>query len=112
MLDTAERFNNTAYPEVENSGLGLLYCLGAEVYGRWGKQSIQLVPVLARERTRDLHVRIRRGAQLGFQHRWWGLLGMALQKAVARAVLREAADMPQVHMEAGPDWTALEQVDA
>eukprot|EP00959_Pyramimonas_sp_CCMP1952_P463755 9485473-Pyramimonas_sp.AAC.1 len=30
------------------------------------------------------------------QHKWWGLLGIGLQSAVARAVLREEADLPTV----------------
>ena len=34
LLDEAERANNNTYWEVENSGLGALYCLGVETYGR------------------------------------------------------------------------------
>jgi len=111
LLEAAERENNATYHEVLDTGLGSLECLGAEVFGRWGHQCISLVPGLARERTRDLHQRIRRGALLGFQHRWWGLLGMALQKAVARAVLREAGDMPETPTKLIPDWTTLEHMD-
>ena len=62
-------------------------CLGCEVYGRWGPQCIKLVPELARERARGLHPRIRRGTALALQHRWWGILGVALQKSVANMVL-------------------------
>ena len=48
-----------------------------------------MVPALAREHARGLHPRIRRGAALGFQYRWWGILSIALQRSVAEAVLYE-----------------------
>ena len=72
-----------------NTGLGALYCLGCEVYGRWGEPCIRLIPQLAREHARGLHPRVRRGAALGYQNRWWSLVSVALQKAVAAAVLRD-----------------------
>ena len=87
LLETAERTNDATYHEVSYSGLGSLQCLGCEVYGRWSKQCVELVPKLARERARGLHVRVRRGSQLMFQRRWWGILCVALQQAVSRMVL-------------------------
>ena len=47
---------------------------------------------LVRERSRLLHPRVRRGTALSLQHRWWGILSVTLQKAVARAILREAGE--------------------
>ena len=108
LLQRAERDNNTTYHEVLESGLGSLQCLGAEVFGRWGVQSARLVSELARERCRGLNGRIKRGASLGLQHRWWGLLGIGLQSAVARAVLRPEADLPEVKLEPTPPITDLE----
>ena len=65
------------------------------MYGRWGELYVRLVPQMAREHARGLHPRVRRGAALGYQNRWWSLLGVALQKAVAAAVLRDhGADLP------------------
>ena len=98
LLEQAEHTNNTTYPEVTESGLGALECLGAEVYGRWGNQCVALIPALAREHTRDMHSRIRRGALLGYQHRWWGILGLALQKAVARGILQDVGDLPETFL--------------
>ena len=95
LLEDALAQNNANYTEVIDTGLGALYCLGCEVFGRWGQPCIDLVPALAREHARGLHPRVRRGAALGFQNRWWSLLGIALQKAVAAAVLRSAGeDLP------------------
>ena len=102
LLEDAEASNNRTYREVTESGLGALYCLGSEVFGRWGAQAVNLIPALARERARDLHPRTKRGVALGLMHRWWGLLGLALQNAVAFAVLHEHGDLPELPLEAPP----------
>ena len=51
----------------------------------------ELVPELGRERTRDLHPRVRRGISYSLQYRWWGVLGIALQKSVAEMVMNAGA---------------------
>ena len=108
LLLDAERDNNNTYREVAESGLGALYCLGCEVYGRWSRQCVQLVPALAREHARGLHPRIRRGAALGYQQRWWALLSVALQKAVAQAVLRsEGQDLTSAELAPVPPLADL-----
>ena len=103
MLEDAERDNNSTYSPVTTSGLGALFCLGFEVYGRWGKQCAELLPLLAREKSRGYHPRLRRGIALGYLHRWSGLLAVALQKAVSVARLRdEGADLPTTLLEEAP----------
>ena len=99
LLEDAEEDNDQTYSEVISSGLGSLQCLGAEVFGRWAPHCVKLVPALARERTRGLHARVRKGAALGLQHRWWGLLGIALQRAVANIVLHDWADLLTTQLE-------------
>ena len=99
LLERAEHDNDNTYADVTSSGLGSLQCLGAEVYGKWGAQSVALVPCLAHERTRDLHRRVRHGAALGLQHRWWEILGLALQRAVARCALGPGGDLPYTPQE-------------
>ncbi len=67
------------------------------------RPAVQLVPALAREHARGLHPRVRRGAALGFQSRWWSILGVALQKGVASAVLRDSGeDLPTTALEPAP----------
>ena len=90
LLEEAENANNNTYREVLQTGLGSLQCLGFEVYGRWGKQCVKLLPTLARERTRGLHVRVRRGVALQLQRRWSGIVAVALQRAVAHMILHAA----------------------
>ena len=72
------------------------------MYGRWGRQCIDLVPKLARQRTRGLRVRVRRGIALSLQHRWWAILGLAVQKSVAHVVLSSAAGMDLMATELEP----------
>ncbi len=78
------------YREVVETGLGKLLCLGAEVFGRWGSDAVELVPALVREYTRGLPERVRLGAAGGLSRRWWGLLSIAVQRGVAAGVLRHA----------------------
>ena len=66
LLEKATRDNNRIYQEVVSSGLGKLLCLGAEVYGRWSTDCIEVVPLLTRKYSRRFYPRLRRGALLGF----------------------------------------------
>ena len=102
LLDRAERENNETHAEVSESGLGSLQCLGCEDFGCWSRQSVELVPALARERARGMHLRIRRGTALSLQHRWWGVLGVALQKAVAHLVLNQTVGVDLVPTQLEP----------
>ena len=82
------------------SGLGSLQCLSAEVFGRWGEQCIELVPRLARERTRGIHVRLRRGTALLLQRRRWRILGIGLQRGVAHVIRHQSGiDLVRTQLE-------------
>ena len=110
LLAAAERENNDMYEEIRSSGFGTLLCLGAETYGRWGAQAVWLVPALATERTRHLHPRIRTGIALASLHRWWGILGIALQNVVAHAIQHAHADLGQTLLEPPPRLADLDIV--
>ena len=100
LLEAARRENDATYCEVVQSGLGALYCLGSEVFGRWGSQCIALVPALARERTRGLHVRVRRGTRLLLERRWWGILGVSQQRGVAHILCSDGgSDLVRTQLE-------------
>lgn len=100
LLEAATPENNKTYREVVDSGLGALYCLGAEVYGRLSSQAVKLLPELARERSCGVHPRIRRGIWLRSLHRWSGIVAVGLQRAVAHIVARdEGYDLVRTHLE-------------
>ena len=54
LLEAAERDNADTYPEVECSNLAVLQCLACEVYGRFGRHCVELVPKLAIAKTQGL----------------------------------------------------------
>ena len=100
--------NNGTYSEVIASGLGALYCLGAEVYGRLGTQAVDLLPLLARERARGLHPRLRRSTAVGLLHRWSGILTIGLQRGVAHIVANDfGADLVRTEFEPCIDLAEL-----
>ena len=108
LLARAQNENDNTYAAVTQSGLGSLYCLGFEVFGRWGKQSVELLPLLAREKSRGMHPRLRRGAALAYQARWAGLVSVGLMKAVAAAATRgEGADLATTTLEPAPALSDL-----
>ena len=91
LLQQAQQENDDTYHAVVVSGLGSLLCLGSEVFGRWSLQFVDMVPALARERSRGQHPCVGGGVALSLQQRWWAVLGLAVQRAVAHTVLSTAA---------------------
>ena len=103
LLERAQDENDNTYAAVTESGLGALYCLGFEVFGRWSKQCIELLPILAREKSRGMHPRLRRGTALAYQQRWAGLVSVGLMKGVAAAAMRsEGSDLTSTYLEPEP----------
>ena len=88
ILRDARRENCNTYHEVHETGLGHLCCLGAEVFGRGGDDPIDIMPV--RAKCRGLPQSGRVSLQASLSRRWWGLVGVAVQREVARAILRRA----------------------
>ena len=111
LLEIAEQDNEADYRPVADSGVAALKCLGCEVFGRWSAHCVQLVPAMALQRTRGLHVRVRRGVALQLQRRWWGVLGIALQKAVANQVLHFEAGGADVWVAALEEPPHLAELD-
>ena len=103
ILRDATRDNVANYREVVESGLGSLLCLGCEVFGRWADDIVRIMPAMAAEKARGLPPLVRRGATQALAARWWGLLAVATQRLVARAVLRDAgADLVTTLLEDPP----------
>ena len=108
LLREAEDDNNRIYRDVITSGLAALYCLGAEVYGRYSPQVVELLPKLARESARGLHPRLRRSTPLFLLHRWSGILSIGLQRGVAHIVAHDnGPDLVRVGWEPAVHWADL-----
>ena len=99
----ARKCHTVDYPEVAPSGAGRLLALGVEAFGRWSTDSLDTVRQLAASRCEAMPPRVRLGTQLRLLPRWWGLLGLATQQAVARAISRGSdADLAPAPLEPSP----------
>ena len=77
------------YPEVRRSRAGRLYSLGVEVFGRWSSDAQRVVRDLARGCVRGLPLRVQLSTHTKLLRRWWGLLGLGVQRVVASSLLRD-----------------------
>ena len=96
-MAVAERRKRAAYPELLRPGPG----------GRWSAESLRLVTQLVRLRAQRAPAALRGVAKQSWLRRWWGLLSMALQGALAATLLGAAyvhGAMP------GAQLPALEEV--
>ena len=85
-LERARRRKARVYPELGRHGTQLVV-LGCKVGGRWDDQAVAFVRRLARLRSRQAPPLLRAAARAAYSRRWWGLLSVAVQDAVAATLL-------------------------
>ena len=99
----------TKYSDVEDSPLAELVVLACEVGGRWHHRTEELVRLLARNKVANVHPLLRRSVELAWIDRWWAMLGVAVQDALAASLL--APSSKQLVLDSGaaetPDLDAL-----
>ena len=97
------------YSDVSSSGVACLLVLGCEVYGRWSEDAIDLVRQIARSKAREAPPALRKAASLAWTKRWWGIIGVGVQRAIGEALLLEAgADLiPSSSLSEEPTLTDL-----
>ena len=84
------RAESSKNPELADPNpFGELLVLAAETGGRWNQTSINTVRRLVNARTRTVHPLLRRAAKLAYHRRWWSILSVTLQQAVALCCLDE-----------------------
>ena len=104
VLAGARRRKETRYPELAGPGPQRLVVLACEVGGRFGSEAFDLVRRLVRVRSLRAPAALRRSAAVAWRRRWWGLLGVALQRAVVSTLLGSAWLSPaQPAADAAPD---------
>ena len=86
-LRTAERRKAATYPELHGAGPQKLVVLGSEVGGRFNGDAHRLVRDLVRLRSYRAPPALRAAAASGWTRRWWGMLSVAVQQAVASTAL-------------------------
>ena len=82
-LARAHRRKERRHPELLGSPYGKLVVLACEVGGRWSKACLTLVARLAKEKARNAPALLRQSARAAWLSRWWGLLSVASQSALA-----------------------------
>ena len=75
------------YPELTRGGPQRLVVLAAEVGGRWSDECQQFLRTLLRLRVQRAPPPLRASAAQGWARRWWSVLSVALQRAVASSAL-------------------------
>ncbi len=90
-LAHAEARKRRTYPELQDSPFGRLVVLGCEVGGRWNEHSLRLVTHLAKHKARGAPALLRKPARAAWHARWWGLLSVATQTALATTLSGEGA---------------------
>ena len=64
-----------------------LLVLACEVGGRWNQTALELVASLAELKAATAPKVLRRSTQLALEARWWSMLGVAVQGALAASLL-------------------------
>ena len=93
-LRVAERRKHSAYPELSQGGPQQLVVLGSEVGGRWNTEAQRFLRDLLRVRAQRAPPALRPAARAGWTRRWWGMLSVAVQQAVATTALGRAWPAP------------------
>ena len=78
------------YPELAASARARLVVLSGEVGGRWSSTAAWLLRRLAAHKAAHAPRTLRRGTALALERRWWGLLAVATQDALASTLLNDA----------------------
>ena len=86
-LVAARRRKVARYPELTRGGPQRLVVLAAEVGGRWSDECQQFLRTLLRLRVQRAPPPLRAAAAQGWARRWWSVLSVALQRAVASSAL-------------------------
>ena len=79
--------NDRTYREVIETGLGALMCLGCEVFGRWSDDAVEMIRELVTLKAQEAPPCMRGCAGAAWSHRWWALVSVGVQRAVAEALL-------------------------
>ena len=89
-LDRAEASKDDTYNELVDSSTVRLLTLACETGGRWSQRCIDVVATLAAHRARAAPRHLQRAARTAFASRWWALLSVAQQDALAATLVDDA----------------------
>jgi len=88
-LKQAARRKRSRYPELLGRGPAKLVVLGVEVGGRWCEESLSFMDALVMARAKRAPPVLRTAAVHAWRRRWWCLLSIAVQDAVAATLVQD-----------------------
>ncbi len=86
--------------------------LAGEVGGRWSGTCTWLVRTLAEEKSAGARPRLRRSTARAWEARWWGMLAVAVQSALASTLVDDAPRLLHGWEGEGPPLGVLLHGDA
>ena len=92
-IERGEKAKTRTYPDLVGSDRLRLTTLACEVGGRWSMATVELVRALAVAKARQVPTRVRVAAQLGMERRWWSMLSVAVQDALACTLVADGVDV-------------------
>ena len=90
VLARAVEVKRRKYADVHASRVASLLVLGCETYGRWSTDATSLMRELATLKAREAPRLMRGCARLAWFNRWWALVSVGTQRAIAEALLCQA----------------------
>ncbi len=103
MLQVAVNRKRQHYRDVIATPGAAFLVLGCEVYGRWSEDALQIVRELSTLKAAEAPEHLRQSARHGWASRWWAIVSVATQRAVAEALLRHGgADLQASQAERPP----------
>ena len=76
------------YADVVAAPHATFLVLGCEAFGRWSEDAAALIRQLAALKALEAPALLQRPAQLAWANRWWALVSVGVQRAVAESLLR------------------------
>ena len=92
-IERGERAKETTYPDLVDSDRLRLTTLACEIGGRWSQSTVDVVRALAKAKARQAPQRVRVAAQLGWERRWWSMLSVAVQDALASTLVEDGVEV-------------------
>ena len=101
-LERAEQEKAETYPELVDSEVVKLTTLACEVGGRWSDSCADVLARLAAARARAAPRHLQLSARVAFESRWWALLSIAQQDALAATLVDDGVLLLDGHDAAVP----------
>jgi hypothetical protein len=92
-LARAELRKREHYSELVGNTFGRLVVLGCETGGRWSQDCLRIVATATKHKARSAPLLLRTSARAAWSSRWWSMLSVACQTALAQTLLGTAPSM-------------------